>query len=361
MNLAANNSAALRLAMVGALVLMLGLALWHKGSQAGRTRHGSVERIKVHGASLEGNLEGDSPDRDVSIYLPPSYESAPKKRYPVIYLLHGYTANDMTWFHDGADSLGLAEIADRTFSNGRAQEMIVVAPNAFTRLQGSFYSNSVTTGNWEDFIATDLVTFIDTHYRTLARVESRGIAGHSMGGYGAMRIAIKHPTVFSSVYALNAISMGWPDFDKPLGSMTDAVLAVHSLLDFEKASFLARVSIAEAAAWSPNSRNPPLFLDLPVTQEGRPRMDIVTKWAVNLPVVQLDQYRRNLSKLHAIAFDAGNDDIPAVMSGEWEFDSALSLQGIPHSYETYRGNHINRLKERLATKVLPFFSTNLAF
>jgi len=317
MNLAANNSAGLRLATGGALALLLGLALLYKGSQAGTTRHGSVERIKVHGASLEGNLEGDSPYRDVSIYLPPNYESAPKKRYAVLYLLHGFTADDLTWFHGGADSLGLAEIADRTFFNGHAQEMIVVAPNAFTRLQGSFYSNSITTGNWEDFIATDLVAFVDTHYRTLAKVESRGIAGHSMGGYGAMRIAIKHPTVFSSVYALNTISLGWLDFDKPLGSQTDAVLAVHSLQDFEKASFLARVSIAEAAAWSPNSRNPPLFLDLPVTQEGLPRMDIVTKWAVNLPVVQLDQYRRNLLKLHAIAFDAGNDDIPAVMSGEW--------------------------------------------
>jgi S-formylglutathione hydrolase len=236
-----------------------------------------------------------------------------------------------------------------------------VAANAFTRLQGSFYSNSITTGNWEDFIATELVAFVDTHYRTLAKVESRGIAGHSMGGYGAMRIAIRHPTTFSSVYALNAISLGRPDFDKPLGSLTDSVLAVRSLQDFEKASFLARVSIAQAAAWSPNPRNAPLFFDLPVTQDGIARMDIVTKWAVNSPVAQMDQYRANLLKLHAIAFDAGNDDIPSVMTGEKEFHKALSLEGIPHSYETYRGNHINRLKERLEKKVLPFFSTNLAF
>jgi S-formylglutathione hydrolase FrmB len=361
MNPATHKCGILRLTTAGVLFLLLGFVLWHAGSHAARTRHGIVERVKVHGASLERNLEGNSPDRDVSIYLPASYAGPPEKRYPVIYLLHGFTANDRTWFHDGADSLGLAEIADRAFSTGHAQEMIIVAPNAHTRLQGSFYSNSITTGNWEDFVATELVTFVDTHYRTLAKVESRGIAGHSMGGYGAMRIAIKHPTAFSSVYALNAISLGWPDFDRPLGSVTDSVLAVHSFQDFDNASFLARVSIAQAAAWSPNSRNSPLFFDLPVTPDARPRTDIVTKWAVNSPIVQLDQYRANLLKLRAIAFDAGNDDIPAVMSGEDEFHKALSLEGIPHSYETYRGNHINRLKERLEKKVLPFFSTNLAF
>src|ERR1700678_4468050 len=65
---------------------------------------GSFERIKVHGKSLEGNLEGDSPDRDVSVYLPPSYATARTRRYPVVYLLHGYTNSDEGWFGPGLKS-----------------------------------------------------------------------------------------------------------------------------------------------------------------------------------------------------------------------------------------------------------------
>jgi hypothetical protein len=58
----------------------------------------SVQRIKVHGRSLEGNLEGDSPDREVCVYLPPSYATARNRRYPVIYLLHGFTDNTDNWW-----------------------------------------------------------------------------------------------------------------------------------------------------------------------------------------------------------------------------------------------------------------------
>src|SRR5579885_2309527 len=59
---------------------------------------GHFERIVVHGRSLVGNLEGDSPDRKVSVYLPPSYASSPDRRYPVLYLLHGFTDSDDLWF-----------------------------------------------------------------------------------------------------------------------------------------------------------------------------------------------------------------------------------------------------------------------
>ena len=64
----------------------------------GQTKQGTVERIKVQGKSLEGNLDGDSPDRDVSVYLPPSYKTEKGRRYPVVYMLHGFTDDDAKWF-----------------------------------------------------------------------------------------------------------------------------------------------------------------------------------------------------------------------------------------------------------------------
>src|SRR5262245_58890277 len=115
-------------------------------------QNGRFERVKVHGESLEGNLEGDSPDRDVSIYLPPGYDTNRNQRYPVIYLLHGYGNSDEGWYGPGTKSgfqsagTTLPAVADKVFSGRSTREMILVMPNAFTFYQGSMYSSSVTTG-----------------------------------------------------------------------------------------------------------------------------------------------------------------------------------------------------------------------
>ncbi len=136
-------------------------------------RDGALERIKVHGKSLEGNLEGDSPDRDVLVYLPPSYPSSPNRRYPVVYFLHGYGAHAETYWN----SLAVASAADETSKNGTAREMIIVLPDAYTIYDGSMFSNSPTTGDWETFIAQDLTQYIDGHYRTIANRGGRGPCG----------------------------------------------------------------------------------------------------------------------------------------------------------------------------------------
>ena len=175
-----------------------------QGAEARRetgARTGTVERIIVHGKALEGNLEGDSPDREVTVYLPPSYAGDQTRRYPVVYLLHGYGGRDDTFT---ARLANLPESADRLAAAQGFSEPIVVIPNAFTLHKGSMYSNSVTTGDWESFIAQDLVAYVDSHYRTLAKRMSRGLAGHSMGGYGALRIGMKRPDVFSSLYIMSA-------------------------------------------------------------------------------------------------------------------------------------------------------------
>src|SRR5215469_224023 len=180
--------------MKSASGMALGLAIAAAGlvlpQTAAAPQKGTFERVKVHGKSLEGNLEGDSPDRDVSIYLPPGYAADRNRRYPVIYLLHGYTNSDDGWFgpnvKSGFQSAGttLPAVADQAISAGVAREVIIVMPNAYTVYQGSMYSNSVTTGNWEAYLTRELVEYVDSHYRTIPERAGRGLAGHSMGGYG---------------------------------------------------------------------------------------------------------------------------------------------------------------------------------
>ena len=173
--------------------------------------NGSVQRIKVHGKSLEGNLEGDSPDRDITIYLPPGYDANRSQRYPVVYLLHGYLLTDQYWTGTGVSAPGVnipganvPAAMDNVIARGEAKPMIVVMPNAYSVYAGSMYSSSVTTGDWETYIAEELVAYMDSHYRTIPDRLSRGLAGHSMGGYGTIRIGMKRPDVFSSLYIMSA-------------------------------------------------------------------------------------------------------------------------------------------------------------
>jgi hypothetical protein len=133
-----------------------------------RSRSGSgakpvtVEHIKIHGAALEGNLEGDAVDRDAIVFLPPSYEKDKKRRYPVVYALHGYSIGAEQWTHE----IHVPQTIEGAFAKG-AQEMIVVLPDSKTIYNGSMYSSSVTTGDFENYIARDVVAYMDAHYRTI--------------------------------------------------------------------------------------------------------------------------------------------------------------------------------------------------
>lgn len=322
---------------------------------------GTFERIKVHGKSLEGNLEGDSPDRDVSIYLPPGYKTS-NRRYPVLYLLHGYTNTDDGWFGPNLKSgflssnISVPQIADKAIAAG-AREMIIVLPNAYTVYQGSMYSNSITTGNWEEYITHDLVNYVDTHYRTIARPESRGLAGHSMGGYGVIRLAMKYPGIYSSIYVMSACCLNATLVNPQSKAFVEAE-AVRSQADAAKLSRGPVTMLAEGAAWSPNPKNPPLFFDLPV-KDGHVQPQIAAKWAANAPLAMIDQYIPNLRKLHAIAMDVGDKD--GLMRSNQELSGVLTSYGIEHTIEIYDGDHTNHVPLRLEKNVLPFFSGNLNF
>jgi enterochelin esterase-like enzyme len=319
---------------------------------------GKIERITVHGKALEGNLEGDSPDRGATVYLPPSYGADQARRFPVVYLLHGYGVRDDAFT---AGLAGLQESGDRLAAAQGISEVIVVTPDAFTLHKGSMYSNSATTGDWERFIAEDLVAHMDANYRTLASRASRGLAGHSMGGYGALRIGMKRPDVFMSLYVMSACCLGANREPRP-----DAMAPAEAIRTREQAEAAARapgfgpsVVLASAAAWSPNPGKPPLYLDLPM-KEGKVRPDVVAKWVANAPLEmldQLDQYGANLKKYFAVAIDIGTGD--SLLASNRQLHDALTRLRVPHSFEEYDGDHTNKVRERLERNLLPFFSKNL--
>lgn len=343
-----------RLVVICAMAIGINVPVFAKTDE---TRdHGTVVRIEVHGESLEGNLEGDSPDRDVSIYLPPSYKTQTHRRYPVLYLLHGYMDNDDNWFGAKHIFVDAPAAIDKSLTADGAREMIVVMPNAYTVYMGSMYSDSVTTGDWERFITHDLVVYIDSHYRTIADRASRGLAGHSMGGYGTIRLGMKYPEVYSSIYALSPCCL-----PPTAGSQNPAMAkasAIKSAADLQKADFGTRAMIASAAAWSPDPEKPPLYLDLP-SIDGQLQPKIVAEWDANSPLAMLPQYVYNLKRLDAIALDVGTKD--TLLGSVEELDGSLTKFGVTHSFQTYEGTHISGIQMRLEQKVMPFFSKNLSF
>jgi enterochelin esterase-like enzyme len=317
---------------------------------------GTVEHVIVHGRSLERNLEGDSPDRQVTVYLPPSYARDQARRFPVVYLLHGYGLRDDTFTVRLAS---LAESADRLAAAPGFSEAIVVTPDAYTLHRGSLYSSSPTIGDWERFVAEDLVAFVDGRYRTLTTRMSRGLAGHSMGGYGALRIAMKRPDVFSAVYAMSACCLA-----VNRNPRADTMAAAEAVKTREQAEDAARggdlavsVALASAAAWSPNPASAPLFLDLPM-KNGQIRAAVLDKWAANAPLEMIRQHASDLRKLYALAVDVGTSD--TLLQANRQLHEAMTALRIPHRYEEYDGDHTNRVRERIERNVLVFFSKNLA-
>ncbi|WP_460976590.1 alpha/beta hydrolase [Spirosoma knui] len=339
------------------LLSAVGLIATTPAYSQGKT--GKVERIKVHGKGLEGNLAGDSPDRNVSIYLPPSYGTDKNRRYPVIYFLHGFTDSDDKWYGLTKHWINLPAVVDKALAEGKSKEFIIVTPNAYNRFFGSMYSNSVTIGNWEDYVANELVAFIDKNYRTIPQAASRGLAGHSMGGYGTIRIGQKHPEIFSSLYLLSPCCMIPASNGTSNADMAAKMEGIKTQADLEKADFFTKAMFASSASWSPNPNNGPFYVDLP-TKDGQPQQMVIAKWTANAPLATLDQYIGNIKQLHALAFDAGNKDV-SIAANNKILDSMLNEYKIPHTYEEYEGDHINRIGERIEQKMLPFFTSNLSF
>ena len=313
----------------------------------------TVERIKVHGTSLEGNLEGDAADRDVIVFLPPSYEKDKHRRYPVVYALHGYSIGAEQWSHE----IHVPQTIEGAFAQG-AKEMIVVLPDSKTIHNGSMYSSSATTGNFEKFIYHDLVAYIDAHYRTIPERMSRGLVGHSMGGYGATRIGMKHSDVFGSLYIMSPCCLS----ARPAGpanlELQKTLEAVKTPDDSAKLPFFARAQLATAAAWSPDPKNPPLYLDLP-TKNGESQPDVLAKWAANAPLAFIDQYIDNLRQYHAISIDVGDQD--GLRTDTAKLHEVLDQYGIANGFELYSGTHTSAVADRFQNHVVPFFSRNLCF
>jgi len=306
----------------------------------------TVEEIKVHGASLMGNLEGNDVDRQVMVVLPPSYKTNPNKHYPVIYYLHGFAI-------DGKNFYNYMHVPEAVAKNAaEGNEFIVVVPSTLTKMGGSMYSSSVTTGDFRKFIAHDLVEYMDKNYRTIATRGGRGLAGHSMGGYGTWVIGMTYPQVFDSIWAQSACCVS---------ARTETVESATAMgavpIDGVDASgFGMRAGLASMVAWSPNPNNPPFYADFPL-KDGKIDQSVIDRWRNNAPLAMVATHIEALQSFDAIGSDVGTKD--GLIRDDTLIHEELEGFGIEHVWETYEGTHTDKIGERFANVVLPFFAQHL--
>jgi len=313
----------------------------------------TVEHIRVHSAAIAGNLERESADRDVIVFLPPGYGQDMKRRYPVVYALHGFFIGAEEWTHE----IHVPQTIEGAFARG-SRPVIVVLPDSKTVYGGSMYSSSATTGDFERFIAHDLVAYIDAHYRTIPDRRSRGLVGHSMGGYGAARIGMQHPEIFGSLYIMSPCCLSLSKM-KPMDAATEkAVRGLKSPADSAALPWYVHPQLAMAAAWSPDPTNPPVYFDLPY-RNGVAQADVLAKWSANEPLTFVDQYIDSLREYRAIAIDVGDQDDLRFDTGK--LHAILDRYGIPNTFNIYHGTHTSAVAYRFQDHVLPFFSRTLCF
>ena len=306
-----------------------------------------VDSVMVHSAAVEGNLEGNSADRNAMVVLPASYAKNPKRRYPVVYYLHGFAIDGRNFYN----FMHVPEAVDHNAKAGR--EFIVVVPDTLTKLGGSMYSSSVTTGDFQRFVAKDLVAYIDSHYRTIAKREGRGLAGHSMGGYGTWVIGMRYPEMFNAIYAQSACC-GSPRVETVESAQKLSSVPIEQGV---KADFGTRAALSSMVAWSPNPKNPPYFADPPF-KDGKVDPLVMALWANNSPLAMIPSHVWELRSYKAIGSDVGTKD--GLIKDDTAIHEMLDRQGVANTWATYEGTHVDHIAQRFDEVVLPFFAQNLA-
>ncbi len=322
-----------------------------------------LESVQFTSQALANSAIGNPTLRDMMVYIPEGYDPNGEQEYPVVYLLHGLPFSDSTYIsidkwdpwidpngvfktYPDFPEEGFRNWIDNLIETERIDPLIIVMPDAENEMYGfCFYTNSILNGNFEDYIANDLVNFIDDRYKTIASSEGRAVIGHSQGGYGALKLGMKHPDVFGVIAAHSA-----PMVFEGFKSFIPAVLAENQggTIEPGPGKFLTNSFFAFSSAWSPNLNNPPFMVDLPFEfPSGEIVESTWNRWLEHDPLTMLGTYGMNFSSLNGIYFDAGLSDVFGFWQASDIFTQVLDAQGITHTYQTYDGDHFDQMFSRL--------------
>ncbi|ATB34336.1 alpha/beta hydrolase [Melittangium boletus] len=312
---------------------------------------GVLETQVMHSPALESNPLGDPSRRELTVYLPPGYQGG-TGRYPVVYFLNAFSGSGKSWTNFSAFSVSVPERLDALVAAGTIPPVIGVFPDGWTSLGGSQWVNSDAIGRYRDFLAKDVVGFVDRTYRTLPKALSRAVVGHSSGGYGALVMGRYHPEIFSHLSAQSPDAYFeycyLPDLPKAASAMLKAGGVEAWYKDFLLRSretkargedFAVINILAMAAAYSPK-KGEPLNLELPFdAQTGKLRLEVWNRWLVHDPVRFVPKFVDAFRKMKTVFLDCGSRDEFNLRWGARMVAEDLKNGGVELTHEEFEDGH----------------------
>jgi enterochelin esterase family protein len=306
----------------------------------------------VESEALRGNALGDPSRRPVGVYLPPDYGSSGSKRYPVLYVLHGYTGDVAALLSARRWETNVFQWVDRCVVAGQMAPAILVAVDGFTRLGGSQYVDSIHNGNYATYTVRDVVAHVDATYRTIAREGGRAVLGKSSGGFGSMHLVLEHPGIFAAFashsgdsYFRYAHPPAFPPVQRTLEKYDFDISAF--VAEFEKKNkrntpeYLTMEMLGYASAYSPRSAKA-FDLDLPFERgTGELRDDVFARWLAYDPAERVASHGQELARLRLRYLDCGRRDEYGLDIGARVVADRIRKLGLEVRHEEFDDDHRN--------------------
>jgi len=306
----------------------------------------------IESGALSGNPLGDPATRPVAVYLPPGYDAEGSRRYPALYVLHGYTGDVAALVSTRPWETNVFQWADRLVREKRMPPALVVLVDGFTRLGGSQYLDSVHNGAYATYVVRDVVGHVDREYRTIAAEGGRAVVGKSSGGFGAMHLVLVHPGTFGA-FASHSGDSYFRYAHPPAFATVHRVLEAH---DFDIPAYVAAFErkhkrsmpeyatmemLAYAAAYSPRSATAFDF-DLPFDRAtGELRDDVFARWLAYDPAERIATHRAALSRLRLRYLDCGRRDEYNLDIGARVVAQRIRELGLSVRHEEFHDDHRN--------------------
>ncbi len=356
---------------------------------------GRVVVLEHVSRALKGNPLGDPHVRKLAVWLPPQYDGDPKRRFPALYDLVGFTGSGMAHLNWKPFSENLGERAARLIHDEKMPPVILVLPDCFTALGGNQYVNSSAVGRYADYLVREIVPFVDRELRTLPSREHRGCFGKSSGGYGAIVHGMKYANTWGAVadhsgdsYFDFVYHCDWPNTLNELakhrrptlkagsydaakrarakgldrghddGRVKRFLAAVWKKPKLSHAESMAIMNLCMAATYDPDPRAP-LGFRLPMNLEtGELLPENWKRWLAHDPIHLVERHARALRSLRGIYIDCGWRDQFHIHYGTRILSRRLAELRIPHRYEEFDDDHSD-VDYRMDVS-LPFLAKALA-
>lgn len=314
---------------------------------------GTLERVRFRGAALEDNTLGDPVERELLVYLPPSYTNpeARSRRYPVLFVLTGYASTHQSLLNFKPWEPNFLERYERLIAQG-CREAIVVLADCFTRLGGSQFIDSLGTGRYQSYLADDVLAFVDRQYRTLAKREARAIVGKSSGGFGALAMGMDRPERFAVIgshagdaaFELSVrprfveVAPVYERYGGPQGFLGKLEAQPDSGPSGQR-EFHALEILALAAAYAPSTTASPGELPFDA-YTAEISSEAWQRWLAHDPVVRLQKAPKLLKDARFVFLDAGKYDEYGLQFGARILAQCLNNSGVTAHHEEFEGGHM---------------------